>query len=429
MLSALGIRDLIQPIFLSGDHANCVFIGSENRQYEFPYGIENIKRKLKGYFAGEASAIDRYFDKVRYVCDRTPLLNLRTPISQQQMLEEDFISLEEMLNGLTKNPVLRTLLCGFAMCYGVKPKEISFASHSRICLGFYESIANVMGGGAAFVKAFETKFRDYDIDICSNQYIVELADIQNRKVGRFILNSGNEISADNCILTIHPGEILKILPKKYLRPAFTKRIESYESSIGFFSVFAALEPGYEEPNFGDSVLSIFPNCDVNQFLDPAYNGVTALLILRSVEQTGEKNYKTIVALEPSFLEHVKEWKDSQTGMRPGAYLDYKKNRIDSIVKRIFKMFPQYKNRLNILDAASILTFRDYLNNFDGSAYGIKQKMSQNNLMGQLPLRNLYAAGQSSLLPGVVGAMLSSFVAGRFILNERKYNKFMEKSLG
>jgi phytoene dehydrogenase-like protein len=36
MLSALGIHDLLQPLFLSEDHANCVFIESENRQYEFP---------------------------------------------------------------------------------------------------------------------------------------------------------------------------------------------------------------------------------------------------------------------------------------------------------------------------------------------------------------------------------------------------------
>jgi len=39
-------------------------------------GIENAKKKFKGYFPAEAGAIDRYFDMVQSVCNRTPSLNL-----------------------------------------------------------------------------------------------------------------------------------------------------------------------------------------------------------------------------------------------------------------------------------------------------------------------------------------------------------------
>jgi phytoene dehydrogenase-like protein len=76
----------------------------------------------------------------------------------------------------------------------------------------------------------------------------------------------------------------------------------------------------------------------------------------------------------------------------------------------------------------VLTFRDFLNNHDGSAYGIKQKVNQFNLKGKLPLRNLYAAGQSSLLPGIIGAMMSSLIVGRSIVDAARYNKFLLKNL-
>jgi all-trans-retinol 13,14-reductase len=76
----------------------------------------------------------------------------------------------------------------------------------------------------------------------------------------------------------------------------------------------------------------------------------------------------------------------------------------------------------------MLTFRDYLNSPDGSAYGIKQKVGQYNLVGKLPLRNLYAAGQSSLLPGIVGAMMSSFIVARSIIKEDQYNRFLSQNL-
>lgn len=428
ILTVLDMRDSVHPIFLSGENANCLFFESENRQYEIPYGIDNVKDRLKGYFPGEKPAVDRYFKMVENVCNKTPSMNLRMQSLQLQFIDEDYISLQDVLDELTQDRLLKAVLSGYTMCYGVKPQEVSFANHSRMCQGLYQSVARVENGGAAFIKAFQEKLRDYDIEICCNGHIAGLADINNKRVGRFILNSGKEISAENCILTIHPGDILKILPEQYVSNAFRNRICGFEPSAGFFSVFAVLKTGYEDFHFGDTIFSIFPHDDLNRLLDPAYTGQPALLLIPSVEQTRGGTYKTIVALEPSYPEHVKGWTDTRTGARPPEYQEYKNKRVDGILSRMFKKFPEYKNNLSVLDSASVLTFRDYLNSPDGSAYGIKQKMNQLNLFGKLPLRNLYATGQSSLLPGVIGAMLSSFIVGRLILEEDKYKEFLFKNL-
>lgn len=428
ILTVLEIRDLIRPIFLSEDSANCFYIESEGRQYDVPYGIENIKKKFKEYFPAEVTAIDGYFGMVQKVCDITPSMDLRAIFTEHVLIDEDFATLEEVLNKLTQNRVLKALLSALAMCYGVKPEEISFANHSRMCLGLYDSVARIENGGNALVQAFKKKLKEHGVEISCSRHITECADINNKKVGRFVLNTGEEVSGDNCIFTIHPKEILKILPAEYVSRAFAERISDFESSAGFFSVFAVLAPDYEEPDFESSILSIFPHCDINGLLDPAYKGEPALAIIKSVEHTRDKTYKTITAFEISFLEHVKEWEDSKTGKRPHTYQDYKKSRVDAIISRIIKVFPQYKDKLKVVDSASVLTFRDYLNSPDGSAYGIKQKVSQLNLMGRLPLRNLYAAGQSSLLPGIIGAMMSSFIVGRTILDENKYREFLFRNL-
>ncbi|MBI5664492.1 MAG: NAD(P)/FAD-dependent oxidoreductase [Nitrospirae bacterium] len=428
ILTVLEVLDLIKPIFLSQDRANCFYIESEGMQYEVPYGIDNIKNKFKAYFPEETSAIDRYFGMVQKVCDDTPSMNLRTIFSEHIMADEDFITLEEVLNKLTQNPALKALLSALAMCYGVKPEEISFANHSRMCLELYHSVARIENGGNALVMAYRKKFKDYDIEIRCNTHITELADINNKKVGRFVLNSGEEVSGDNCIFTIHPREVLKIMPREYISRAFVDRVSDFESSVGFFSVYTVLDPDFEEPDFESSILSLFPHCDVNLLLDPSYKGAPALVLIKSVEHVRDKTYKTIDAFEVSFLSHVKEWEDSTTGKRPPAYQEYKKSRVDDIISRIIKVFPQYKDKLHVVDSASVLTFRDYLNSPDGSAYGIKQKMNQINLLGKLPLRNLYAAGQSALLPGIIGAMMSSFIVGRTILDEQKYREFIFRNL-
>ena len=155
------------------------------------------------------------------------------------------------------------------MCYGVRPDEMSFANHSRMCLSFYESIACVKGGGDAFIRAFERKFKEYDVDIRCNATIAELADIHDSKVGRFVLSTGEEIVADNCVFTIHPKEIVKILPQKHFSKAFMNRVSSFESSAGFFSVFASLK-GSADPYPAGTIVSLFPDADVNKLLDPQY---------------------------------------------------------------------------------------------------------------------------------------------------------------
>jgi hypothetical protein len=51
-------------------------------------------------------------------------------------------------------------------------------------------------------------------------------------------------------------------------------------------------------------------------------------------------------------------------------------------------------------------------------------MGQFNLAGRLPLANVYAAGQSALLPGVLGAMTSAFFICRSILGRDTFREYL-----
>jgi all-trans-retinol 13,14-reductase len=136
----------------------------------------------------------------------------------------------------------------------------------------------------------------------------------------------------------------------------------------------------------------------------------------------------IIAFEPEFFSNIKQWAGSSVGKRSAAYNEYKKRKTEEIARRVCNLYPQYAQGFRVLDAASLLTFRDYLFSPEGNAYGIKQKMGQFNLFGKLPLVNLYVAGQSAALPGVVGSMLSSFIVARSLIGKDKYNHFIEGRL-
>jgi all-trans-retinol 13,14-reductase len=426
ILMLLGIRDSIEPIYYTDTFKNQFVFEAAGRTFEHPSGIDNIKKRFKGYFPHETNAIDRYFEKVLSVCQRSPSLNIHENNITFPNLDEDYISLDAVLKDLTSDALLRGLLSAFAMCYGVRPDEMSFANHSRMMLSFYESFACVKDGGDAFVKAFQEKFREYDIEVRCGSSIKELADLTDSKVGRFILNTGDEITADTCVFTIHPKDILLMLPAKHCSKAFADRIGRFEPSVGFFSVFATIKQGTHDPYPDAGVTSLFPIEDVNRLLDPEYKGCPAVVIIKSTDHNDTG--KAVCLLEPSHAEQVMPWNESRRGHRPSEYLDYKKQRIDAIMDHVCRIYPAYRECLDIVDAASMLTFKDYLNSPDGSAYGIKQKMGQFNLIGKLPLHNLYAAGQSALLPGITGAMMSSLIVGRSLVGKEQYGRLLNQTL-
>jgi all-trans-retinol 13,14-reductase len=426
ILTFLGIRDFIEPIFYTDAFKNQFMFEDADRTFEHPSGIENVKKQLKGYFPGEVVAIERYFDKVQSVCLRTPALNIHDNTITPPNLDEDYISLDAVLKDVTDNLLLRGLLSGYAMCYGVKPEDISFANHCRMVLSFYESFASVKNGGDAFIEAFQEKFKEYGVNVRCGVHITELVDIRDSKVGRFVLNTGEEIFADACVFTIHPKEILRILPEKHFSRAFAGRVSGFEASVGFFSVFAAIKQGTKDPYPDAGVTSLFPSEDVNLLLDPAYTGEPALVLIKSPGQNNGR--RAVCILEPSFPEQVSLWSKSCRRERPQAYLDYKKHRIESIKAHIFRVLPSYREILDVVDAASVLTCKDYLNSPDGSAYGIKQKIGQFNLIGKLPLHNLFAAGQSALLPGIIGAMMSSLIVGRAVVGKKQYGKMLNRTV-
>jgi phytoene dehydrogenase-like protein len=388
---------------------------------------------MKEYFPEDTVAVDRYFEMVESVCLRTTGMDLRRLTSSLGFLDEDYVSLAQVLDGLTGNRLLKALLAAFSMCYGVKPEEVSFANHSRVSHAMYESLARVEDGGDAFIRAFRERASGLEIDVMTGTHITGCVDVRDRRAGRLVLNTGDEVACKRCTFTIHPKEVLKILPADKVSRAFVERVSDFEPSVGIFSVYGFVEAdepqGDADSGFGPSILSLFPKSDINALIDPRHEGDQALVIMRSVEKAGTKTYAVVNACEVSFVEGLDAWRNSSVGDRPAAYRDYKEERVARIRDRIVGAYPELRDSYRVVDAASPLTFRDYLNSPDGSAYGVKQKIGQFNVLGRLPLRNMYAAGQSSLLPGIVGAMMSSFVVGRKIIEKEDYNRLLKETLG
>jgi phytoene dehydrogenase-like protein len=429
MLKVLGIRDEIHPVFLAENQCHRVAFPSLGEVHEVPRGVNRYREKLKADFPSERAGIDGFFDKLLHVCEQTSSMDVSRLGETPPVLDEDFTTLQEVLDSLIHDKVLQALLSVFCICHGSKPSEISFANHCRVAFGLYEATARVKDGGDAFVRALQRAFDRLAVDVRCRTTLKSLAEITDDRARRFVLSDGEEVAADTCILTIHPSEILALLPADHVTPAFRARVRGFEPSIGIFGLFGTLADGTDGIHDNKAIFSIFPDTDVNRMMTPSCTGPLPVVLIQSREQTNDgRAVHTITALEVSFFEQLAQWQHTATGRRGPAYEAYKAERARDIQTRIEEYFPTFGKDFTPLATASMLTFRDYLNAPFGAAYGIRQKVGQFNLISKLPVLNLYAAGQSALLPGVVGSMMSAFFVCRGVVGRQPFQSFIEERL-
>jgi phytoene dehydrogenase-like protein len=239
------------------------------------------------------------------------------------------------------------------------------------------------------------------------------------------LSNGRVVTFQRCVMTQHPFQILQLMHPFKLHKAFTERVEMLEPTSGYFAGFGIVQGDAPVPGFSHSIHSLFPDTDFDKMMDASWQGDGPLVLIEVPAGHGSVA-PSVSALELSFAHEVKAWEATSLWKRPKEYHAYKKARLTRVAQRLKEMVP-YSDRMKWVDSASLLTFRDYLQSPEGSAYGVMQKIGQYGLFGRLPIRNLYAAGQSAFVPGVMGSMLSGFFVVRQMIGKELFDSHFWKS--
>ncbi|MDT8391694.1 MAG: NAD(P)-binding protein [Lentisphaeria bacterium] len=428
MLRVLGMDGDIIADPITREEDNRFILEAAGRVLSLPVGFEPMVNSLKRQFPREQVAIDTYFRLIREVNGNTASLDLNTITELTAADPFDSTSLKDVLDSLTDDRDLKCVLCGYSMCYGVPNHEMSFANHARVVFNMYERVARVQRGGDAFLDAFIRQLKTVNVTVRPRTHITECRDVENRRVGRFVLNTGETVTTDHCVFTIHPRAVLETVSRANVSKAFAARVENFEPSNGFFTLYAEVDDTPEIPPFQPAIISLFPIGEAdNLFTKHPDQRPLVIMKSRELDQTGRPR-NVLNAFELSHVDDVAAWTKTRLGDRPADYQAYKRRRVEHMTTRILTWYPEYRNHFHLLDSASMLTFRDYLHSPYGCAYGIKQKMGQFNVFGRLPLKNVFAAGQNAALPGLVGTMLASFVIGRGLLGKDAFKAFISRRL-
>ncbi len=420
LLTQLGVRDQVevQPYDQACPHR--FIFPKQGVEVVVPNGLEQVCDHWRGLFPRDAEAVSWYFRALQSIADRTVGMSVGQPLTAFGMLDEDFVSLREVLDQRFRDPVLKGAISAFAMCHGSPPARVSFAAHARVAYGLHQSVGGLVGGGDALASALTRAAVREGVDICCSCGLEAFAKVENGKPGEAVLAGGRSVAFDHCLLTIDPSRILELLAPLRPSPAFRERVRAFEPSLGFLVAYGVVDGEDPVPGFARSITSEFPDTDFDRMMNPASASERPLVVFETPGTADNGTPPSVSTLELSFAQDVEPWAASRVGKRPEAYAEYKRQRAAELLARLRRLV-KYGDRLRWVETASMLTFRDYLNSPCGSAYGIMQQTGQYGLFGRLPGRNLYAAGQSSLLPGVLGAMMSSLLVVRQMVGKEEFD--------
>ncbi len=410
MLDYLGVLRHLNLILSKSDDSNIVRFRDSSFEFRFPYGNALIKEKLLQAFPDETQAIDTYLKEICRHCSSLPFINLDADIKTMNILENVHgDSLACFLSSLTDNPYLKSILSIHCLLNGVPPIEQGLNNYAYIVGPYYESVSYIEGGGYALVSAFERKVKENGVDIFINSDVKKITFSSSGSLNGIALKDGTEILSEKIISTIHPSDLLNIVSEKLFRPSYVKRIKTLDETPSAYILYGISE--IDLLDLTGPSLYLVPACgnDFGDYSKPIEERPVNI-ILSENGRKGDDARTGFVMICPASITEANRWGDSTRGKRPQEYLDFKEDLCQRMLNYFVSFYPELKGRVHAVDFSTPLTLKDYSGSPFGSMYGVKHRIEQYNPFPVTSVKGLYLAGQSIIAPGLLGTIVSAFLA-------------------
>ena len=407
----LGLMDKLKLQRLDEDVFDKIIIGGDDKEYVFAQGYENFIRKLLIGFPDEEKALRAYCDKIKEVCSKFPLYNLRSgDYSEKESVLQ--IDTATFIESITTNKKLQAVLAGNNSLYAGQAGKTPLYVHALILNHYIESSWKCIDGGSQIALIMAKNIREHGGVIFKNSQVKKIEE-ENGKVVYAELADGSRKYADVFISNIHPVKTLEITKTPVLKNMFRKRLQSLENSISSFT----LNIVFKKDSFKYFKYNYYYHKDQDVWNEADYteeNWPLGYSVFLSAV-AGENEYaEGMSVLTYMKYDEVKEWQHtfnttSAVDHRGETYDDFKKRKAEKLLDELEKMFVDLRECIYAYYTATPLSFRDYIGNNDGSMYGIVKNYKDPHrtfISPQTKLPNLYFTGQNLNMHGILGTTLS-----------------------
>jgi phytoene dehydrogenase-like protein len=418
LFNYLGLRERVETIAFDPDEFDRARCFEPAFEFKFPYGYERLQDKLREVFPKERDAADKFLRDIRETFQSFPYISLDPDLISANIAKGVHgISLKDYLDRLTTDDRLKWVLSRHCLLHGVPADEAAFDYHATVVASMFNSVHTIKGGGARLGQAFDEQLATFGVEVFCGQGVSHLMCSSDRKVSAVELEDGCRLGCRGVVSTVHPCSLLGFLPGGVLRPAYCRRLELLEETISAFMVFGSCKGsgGGTRPQHMVGT----PNLEIAGFGEKRPLGSRSIFLSIEPHEKAETNTLAFSAICPAGFQETERWAGTTHNNRPTEYREFKARMADEMLRQAERYWPELEGRLSVTDSATPLTFRDHCHTPSGSIFGVKHKIGQYNPLPMTRVEGLWLAGQATVAPGVMGAMVSAFLTCGFILGHDK----------
>jgi all-trans-retinol 13,14-reductase len=417
----VGISGKIQKIFFKGNGVDLFHCLEPAFELSCCCGLENIRMKLGEAFPREENAVTAYLQMIWDAYQRLPYINLEREMTSFAFplgIHEE--SLAEVLDKLTANTMLKAVLSMYCLLHGVAPREVPITFHAGVVASYYESVHGIAGGGRRLAEAFDERLHESGVDVYCGSRAEELLLSETHHITGIRLEDGNRIECTGAIVTIHPNSLLEIVPDRTFRPAYWTNLAALEDTPSAIILFGICREPVKVLHHTN--IFAFPSEETSFCVREGVLEESPLFITGAkTESTHDGAHGFIVICPMPNLRNAL-WSQYGTDTHASDYSLFKERITRQLRTQIEAVIPELKGNISYVECATPYTLRRFTNSPTGSLYGVKHKVGQLNPIPLTKITNLYLAGQAVTAPGILGTMMSAFLACGYIVGHETLRK-------
>ncbi len=406
------------------------YVKARDLDFVFVNDMQDNIRRLKDLFPGEKRGIEKYFGTIFRVHDQAMKLAPRkglsrllslliAPVRYPAVFFSIFRNLGAFMDRIIRDNRLKTILLANIGYYGDDPYELSFLFYAIAQTGYYrKGGAYIQGGSHQLPYGLADYIKKQGGDVLTSQQVTHIITENGKATGVEYLSKSKNITdvvhkkafASVIIAnTAIPNVANKLLDEKSAHP-LKKKIRNMSNGPSIMTVYIATDKPlkdmgnrYYSSNFYDSEPFSLRNMadyhhsdfDKRPFILCDYSQIDSRLM------PAGKGYAVL-----SMMDYYRDWKD----LSEEDYKKKKERAVSLLIDRLSRCFPELKEHIIRVEAATARTMKRYLQTPEGTAYGFAQTPRQAILFRpgvRSPVKNLYFASAWTMPGGGFGGAMSS----------------------